>query len=122
MIVGIGIDIVDIQRIRRSLERYGEHFLDHVYTPGERADCEQLAEPAPRLAAYFSVKEAAYKALAPPRSSHWRDFEVGLDPGGRPAISYHGLAEKAARDTRSLVSFTCTDRVAIATVVVIQPG
>jgi len=63
MIHGIGIDIVEIARMRRLVERYGERFLRRVFTEGERAYAMQRRDPIPSLAARFAAKEAGLKAL-----------------------------------------------------------
>jgi holo-[acyl-carrier protein] synthase len=100
MIVGTGIDIAEVPRIRQSIERFGDRFLQRVYTKGEIQYCDSKANRAERYAARFAAKEAAMKALGTGwnHGVRWRDCEVVRLPGGRPSISFHGkAAEFAAR-------------------------
>jgi holo-[acyl-carrier protein] synthase len=98
MIVGTGIDIAEVPRIRRSMERFGERFLRRIYTPGEIRYCDSKANRVERYAARFAAKEAAMKALGTGWSHgvRWRDCEVVRLPGGRPAIAFHGKAGEVA--------------------------
>lgn len=100
MILGIGIDLVDIDRIRRLLDAQGERALAKLFTPGEVAYAQARAEPARHLASRFAAKEAAYKALAGTehaRGIGWQDIEVTVEWDGRPVLVLHGRA--AARAT-----------------------
>ena len=78
MIVGSGIDLVEIARVARALERRGARILRRVYTERERADCERRAQPAPWFALRFAVKEAGMKAVGTGwrHGVGWRDFEL----------------------------------------------
>lgn len=98
MIVGTGIDIAEVPRIRQSIERFGDRFLQRVYTMGEIKYCDSKANRAERYAARFAAKEAAMKALGTGWSHgvRWRDCEVVRLPGGRPSISFHGKAAEFA--------------------------
>lgn len=99
MIVGIGVDLTRVDRIRHLLDRFGERFLRRVYTEGERAAAGAGPERARRLAARFAAKEAALKALGTGLSGgiRWRDVEVVRQPGRPPALRLHGRAAEAAR-------------------------
>jgi len=100
MIVGTGIDIAEVPRIRQSIERFGEKFLRRIFTDGEIRYCDSKVNRAERYAARFAAKEAAMKALGTGwnHGVRWVDCEVVRQPGGRPAISFHGkAAEFAAR-------------------------
>ena len=89
-----GVDIIEIWRIKGVLERYGQRFLDRIYTEGEAAYCR--GRP-PNLAARFAAKEAAMKALGTGlRGVGWKDVEVVRAPGGAPSILLHGRAERRA--------------------------
>ena len=90
MLTGIGIDIIEIDRIRRAIERW-PGFTERLFSEGERSYCDRHSDPAARYAARFCAKEAVAKALG--RALRWRDVEVTLDPSGRPRI---GLSGKAA--------------------------
>jgi len=83
----VGIDIVDIARIGRALERYGERFLEKVFAPSEIARARQRKHPQEYLAGRFAAKEAFMKARG--RRLTWQDIEV-LSEGGRPFIIYRG--------------------------------
>jgi holo-[acyl-carrier protein] synthase len=100
MILGTGIDVIDIERIARSVERYGDHFLARVYTPGEIAYCQRKRRNAAEsFAARFAAKEAAAKALGTGIGFGvtWREIEVGREPSGRPLMLLHGRAAEIAR-------------------------
>ncbi|HXO35617.1 MAG TPA: holo-[acyl-carrier-protein] synthase [Candidatus Acidoferrales bacterium] len=98
MIVGTGIDIAEVARIRRSIERFGDRFVQRVYTPGEINYCDSKVNRAERYAARFAAKEAAMKALGTGwnHGVRWRDCEVMRLPGGRPTITFHGTAAEVA--------------------------
>lgn len=100
MIVGTGIDIAEVPRIRQAMERFGERFLLRIFTAGEIRYCDAKANRVERYAARFAAKEAAMKALGTGwnHGVRWRDCEVVRMPGGRPTMSFHGkAAEFAAR-------------------------
>ena len=98
MIVGSGIDMVEIHRIRSSWERYGQRFLDRIFTPAEQAYCLRKRNAAESLAARFTAKEAAAKALGTgiSRGVTWLEIEVVRQPGSRPTIAFHGRAAELA--------------------------
>lgn len=98
MIVGTGIDIAEVPRIRQSIERFGERFLQRVFTPGEIRYCDSKANRMERYAARFAAKEAAMKALGTGwnHGVRWVDCEVLRQPGGRPTIQFHGKAGEFA--------------------------
>jgi len=98
MIVGTGIDIAEVPRIRKSIERFGERFLRRIYTEGEIRYCDSKANRLERYAARFAAKEATMKALGTGwgKGVRWRDIEVTRLPGGRPTIVLHGVAGKHA--------------------------
>jgi holo-[acyl-carrier protein] synthase len=94
VIVGIGIDLAEVDRIREVIGRYGRRFIDRIYTPAEIAYVERKANPYERYAARFAAKEAAMKAIGTGwrRGVRWRDFEVANLPSGRPTLRLHGVA------------------------------
>ena len=98
MILGTGIDLAEVPRIRASIERYGARFLDRVYTPHERTYVERKANKFERYAARFAAKEAGMKALGTGwrRGVTWHDFEVVNMPSGRPTLRLHGIAKQIA--------------------------
>lgn len=100
MIVGTGVDIAEVPRIRQSIERFGERFLKRIYTERERAYVERKANRFERYAARFAAKEAAMKAIGTGMRGgvRWTEFEVSNLPSGKPVIQFHGKAgEYAAR-------------------------
>src|SRR5580698_10629307 len=100
MIVGSGIDLVEIARIQQSLERYGKRFLNRVFTPAEQAYCLRKRNAAESFAARFAAKEAGAKALGTGinHGVAWREIEVVREHGSRPTLVFHGrAAEFAAR-------------------------
>ena len=90
-----GVDIIEISRVRQVMERYGQRFLQRIYTPGEIAYCR---ERPPNLAARFAAKEATMKALGTGvRGVSWKDIEVVRHESGAPSIKLHGRAKGRAQ-------------------------
>lgn len=125
MILGFGMDVVEIPRIARILAGSpgtAERFLARVYTPGERAFCEAVHDRASRLAARFAAKEAAVKALGAPPGLRWTELEV-VRGAGAPALVLHGAAEAAARRRGvTRVHLTITHDAGVAAAAVILEG
>jgi holo-[acyl-carrier protein] synthase len=98
MIVGMGIDVAEVSRIREVIESQTERFLRRVYTPDEVAYCEQFKNKFERYAGRFAAKEAAMKALGTgwSRGVRWVDVEIVRQRGGRPTISLKGEAKNIA--------------------------
>jgi holo-[acyl-carrier protein] synthase len=122
MIVGTGIDITEVPRIAAAIERFGERFLDRVYTPKEIAYCRSKKNAVERFAARFAAKEAAMKAIGTGlrQGVTWRDVEVGREPGGRPTIIFSGRAAEFAAKLgakRVHLSLTHSEQTAIANVI-----
>jgi holo-[acyl-carrier protein] synthase len=124
MIVGVGIDLVEVERMQRLLERKGERALERLFTEGERAYAALHPEPARQLAARVAAKEAAFKALAGndlARAIGWRELEVVSRPHQAPILLLHGRAYDRATElgtVRVHLSITHTDSTAGAVVVV----
>ncbi|HET8761640.1 MAG TPA: holo-ACP synthase [Nitrospiria bacterium] len=92
-IVGIGIDLVRISRVREALGRWADRFLSRVLSQEETAYCRARVDPAPHVAARFAAKEAAMKALGVGwAGASWREFEVVNTPSGQPLIRFSGRA------------------------------
>ena len=122
MIVGTGIDIAEVPRIADAIERYGDRFLNRIFTEGERRYCDSKANRMERYAARFAAKEAAMKALGTGwnHGVRWRDVEVSRQPGGRPTIAFHGKAAEAATKLGAAhvsLSLSHTEEQAIAHVI-----
>jgi holo-[acyl-carrier protein] synthase len=98
LILGVGTDLIEIERIERSYQRFGEAFLARVYTPEEIAYCLAKKNYAESLAARFAAKEAGAKAIGTgiSRGVSWREFEVRRKPGQRPELFLHGRAAEIA--------------------------
>lgn len=99
MIIGIGSDIIDIRRIERSIERFGDRFKTRVFTEGERKKAESRRREADTYAKRFAAKEATAKALGTGiyRGVIWRDLEVINLKGGKPTMVLTGKALERAR-------------------------
>ena len=113
-----GVDIIEIDRIRQVAERYGDRFLNRIYTPGEQRYCRGRAA---QLASRFAAKEAVMKALGTGvRGIGWREVEVVRKHGGPPEIVLHARAESRAGRmgiTRLAVSLSHSNEFAVASVV-----
>jgi holo-[acyl-carrier protein] synthase len=122
MIIGTGIDIAEVPRIRHSIERFGDRFLKRIYTAGEIRYCDSKANRVERYAARFAAKEAAMKALGTgwSRGVRWRDCEVSRLPGGRPTMIFHGKAGEIAAMlgvNNAALSISHTEEQALAQVI-----
>ena len=98
-IFGIGIDVVEVDRIASAIERHGESFIAKIFTAGERAYCETRKNPALHYAARFAAKEAVSKALGTGIGGNagLHDMEVIHDPAGAPKLHLSGAAEIFAK-------------------------
>jgi holo-[acyl-carrier protein] synthase len=122
VIIGMGVDLAEVQRIQGAIERYGEPFLRRVYTVAEREYCERFKNKYERFAGRFAAKEAAMKALGTGwrRGVRWVDFEVVREKGGRPTMLLDGEARKIAEELgvkRIALSITHTEAQALAQVI-----
>ena len=126
MVVGVGTDLIEIARIRASIERFGAQFLERVYTPGEIAYCESKRKNAAEsFAARFAAKEAGAKALGTgiSRGVNWREIEVRREPGQRPELVFHGRAAERARTLGVAgISLSLTHGREVALAVVVLEG
>ena len=98
MIVGTGVDLAEVDRIRKSIERYGARFIERIYTPAEIAYVERKANKYERYAARFAAKEAGMKAIGTgwKHGVTWQDFEVANLPSGKPTLVLRGVAAAIA--------------------------
>ena len=122
MILGIGTDLAEVERIGKSVERFGDRFLKRVYTAHERAYAMSKANWAERLAARFAAKEAGMKAIGTGLTGgvSWQHFEVANAPSGRPMLRLSGVALKVANKMgvkRICISLTHTKEMAFAVVI-----
>jgi holo-[acyl-carrier protein] synthase len=119
LIVGTGVDLAEVARIRASVERYGARFVQRVFTAKEIAYVERKANKYERFAARFAAKEAGMKALGTgwSRGVTWKDFEVANLPSGRPTLVLHGVAAGIATELgvkTVQLSLTHTSELALA--------
>ena len=122
MITGIGIDVIQNERIRGSIQRFGDRFLNRIYTEGEMEYCKKCANPEVHYAARFAAKEAAFKALGTGWAAgvKWRDIEVERLSSGKPELHLHGAALTRAKSMgtqRFFVSLTHDQLVSCAVVI-----
>jgi holo-[acyl-carrier protein] synthase len=98
MIVGTGVDLAEVHRIRASVERFGERFVRRIYTAAEIDYVERKANRYERYAARFAAKEAGMKAIGTgwKRGVTWQDFEVANLPSGKPTLRLYGVAAQIA--------------------------
>lgn len=111
MIVGLGMDIAEIDRIEAAIVRHGEAFIKRLYTAGETEYCERFNNRYERYAARFAAKEATMKALGTGwgRGIRWRDIEVTREENGKPTLRMMGVAgELAERMGVRHISLTIT--------------
>jgi holo-[acyl-carrier protein] synthase len=124
MIYGIGVDLIEIDRIKQAIERNGQRFVDRVYTKAEQEYCAQRPSFA-CYAARFTAKEAFLKALGTGlrKGMRWQDIEIYTDELGKPHVQLHGyLEERAKREKfeRVHLSLSHSSAYAIAQVVIEQ--
>jgi holo-[acyl-carrier protein] synthase len=122
-IIGLGLDATDISRVADTIERYGDRFLQRIFTDGEIAYCTQRRVPSIHFAGRFAAKEAAMKALGTGHSQGvlWRDVEV-VRRGGPPQLRLHGGAARrfsAIGGHSSLLTITHSDELALAQVLIL---
>lgn len=122
MILGTGIDLCEVGRIRQAVERHGRRFVERVFTPREIVYAERKANLYERYAARFAAKEAGMKALGTGWHGgvRWQDFEVVNLSSGRPTLSLHGRAAEIASAMgveRVSLSLTHTGEQAMAMVI-----
>jgi holo-[acyl-carrier protein] synthase len=123
-IIGLGVDITEIDRIAATLERYGDRFMQRVFTEGEIAYCTRRKNAAIHFAGRFASKEAAMKALGTGHTQQvlWRDIEV-VRHGGPPQLRFHGGAARRYAKlgaTSSLLTITHTETIAFAEVLLLS--
>jgi holo-[acyl-carrier protein] synthase len=104
-VIGVGIDLVDLERIRVLLANKGEHAMNRFFSAEERAYLASREDATGHAAARIAAKEAVFKAmqaLPHARGIGWREIEVSRDGEGRPAIRLHGLAARVAEESGGL--------------------
>ena len=122
MILGTGIDLIEVARIAASVARFGDRFVNRVLMPDETGYCRSHQNPAPFLAARFAAKEAVSKAFGTGIGAQlgWQDIEIRRKESGEPFVVLHGQGKKLFRSRRAkrlLVSLSHTANYAAATAV-----
>ena len=122
MIVGLGTDIVEVERIVKMIADHGDHFLARVFTPSEIAYCQPRRESAPHYAGRWAAKEAVMKVLGTGFTNEvgWTDIEVVTQPSGQPVIALHGTTRVVAERlgiVNVLISLSHTKHYATATAI-----
>lgn len=105
---GIGTDIIEIERVRQSIDRHGQHFLNRLFSPKEQDYCYKFKDPVPHFAGRFAAKEAVAKALGTGFGADlsWHDLEVMGDEHGKPVVYLSDAAKKRFNNPRILVSIS----------------
>ncbi|MFT5440322.1 MAG: holo-[acyl-carrier protein] synthase [Alphaproteobacteria bacterium] len=126
MIIGLGSDLIDIRRIESTLNRFGDRFIDRIFTDAERAKSEHRSNRAESYAKRFAAKEACSKALGTGfrKGVFWRDMGVVNLPGGKPTMALTGgaaarLAELLPEGMEAQIDITLTDEPPLAQAMVI---
>jgi holo-[acyl-carrier protein] synthase len=123
VILGVGLDLIEVARFEQEAIRHGDGFLEELFSPQEIAYCQGMRRPYPFYAARFAAREALFKALGTGRdgSMSWRDVEVHRETSGKPFLVLQGEARRVA-DLMGVIrvhlSLTHTEEYAAATVVV----
>ncbi len=114
---GIGTDIIEIDRVRKSIERHGQHFLNRLFSQREQDYCYKFKDPVPHFAGRFAAKEAIVKALGTGFGAQmsWLDIEVIQDEHGKPIVHLTQEALKVSAEKAILVSISHCEAYATAT-------
>ena len=104
MVIGIGIDIIEIERIKKSIDTYGNSFLNKIYTQNELDYCLSKHNKYQHLAARFAAKEAIYKALASgwEKDATWKSMEILNEPNGLPVVKFFGKLKEFISDDKDI--------------------
>lgn len=123
MILGLGIDLVDVARIERALKRFGPRFLDRILCDAEQRHCQSQPTPAVCVAARFAAKEAVSKAFGTGIGAElgWKDIEVVHLPSGQPSVQLHGagvelLKSRSGRSIHLSITHTASHASAVAVI------
>jgi len=122
MLEGLGVDLIEVGRIRKACDRWGERFIRRVFTAGERAYCMRKAHPEQSLAARFAAKEAVLKAIGTGLSGgiRWTDVEVVNEPGGKPGEKLGERITRRIGQRKVLLTISHTRELAIAQAVLLE--
>ncbi len=121
MVFGIGIDLIEIDRIEKSISKFGDHFLNKIFTKLEIDYSSSKGSPYQHYAARFAAKEAIAKALATPdnKGFNWHDIEVYNEPNGFPNVRLYGKVKNILGDDKGLkISISHSDNYATCVAIV----
>lgn len=123
MVKGIGIDVVEIDRMQRIVDRWGDRFLTKVFTEKEIRYADVRQNPIHHICGRFAVKEAVAKALTTgwSRGFRWKDVEVTNNPAGQPLVILSGIARELLKDCRVHVTISHAESVVVAAAVIDTP-
>lgn len=124
MVQAIGVDMVEVGKIRQAIRRWGDRFLRRVFTPEEITYCRQRRDEYPSFALRFAAKEAVLKAIGTDRRRRgipWTDMIILNDASGKPKVILRNKAKQRVGEKRVLVSLSHTRELAIAQVVLVEP-
>ena len=114
MILGNGIDIIEVARIDQAIKRWGDGFLNHVFTKEEISYAQKHRYPNQHFAARFAAKEAVLKAIGDNSHVHWRDIRISNDKNGKPVCTYKNKKFK----NKILISISHTENYAVASAII----
>ena len=122
MILGTGIDLIEIERVKAAHQKHGDRFIKRLITEGEAAYCLKKSDPYPSLAGRFAAKEAAIKAFSHGFGGRWKwiHIEVAREASGKPTLRFFGVMEKLRLErgiTQAHLSIAHSKRDATATVI-----
>lgn len=121
MIIGIGVDIIEIDRIRKSIERFGDHFLNKIYTQNELDYCLAKHNKYQHLAARFAAKEAIYKAIASgwEKEATWKNIEITNEQNGLPIVKFLGKLNDFILDGKEIkISLSHSENYVVAVAII----
>ncbi len=120
MVEGIGIDVVEIDRMEDTIDRWGDVFLRKIFTDCELTYASSKRSPVPHIAGRFAVKEAVAKAVATGWRGgfRWKDVEVENNPSGKPSVILHGRLREMLKENEILVSISHSDKIVVAIVLI----
>ena len=120
MVKGIGVDIIEIERVEKSIREWGDRFLQKIFTPQEIAYCNSKPNTFQHFAARFAAKEALSKALGTGWAGEfrWKDVEVMNEPSGKPVLVFHNSMKQVLAKCSVFVSLSHSDHHVVAMIVI----
>ena len=120
MIEGVGIDVVEVPRMARTIGEWGEAFLEKIFTVRELSYSQARKDPTHHFAARFAVKEAVAKALSTGWASgfRWKDVEVENNASGKPSVVLYGRVGELLKDSKVFVSISHSEHVVVACAII----